>query len=609
MRAPDRPLLVYGPRSTSYDFGPNHPLTPRRFGPGIDLLRVLGAEPGLDPAPASDEELLVVHQRRYLEVVRRFSASPLGQPEAGIGPGDVPAFRGMHEAGALVAGGSLRAVEAILRGEVRHAFHPGGGLHHAMPGRAAGFCIYNDPALAIARARSAGLRVLYVDLDVHHGDGVESIHADDPGVLTFSIHESGRSLFPGTGAPAVRDDGPGAATAVNLPIDAGTGAAPWLTAVERVVPELAASFGPDLLVTQHGCDSHLLDPLAHLRLTTDAISAAARLMDRVSHRYAAGRWLATGGGGYDVYRVVPRAWALVWLAQAHEAVPPRLPAGWRERWQADAAQHHQSPLPERFGDDEQDGADLRGWPDHQPAEASATGVADRVRETTDLVRRICIPGLIRHAVDAGWWTPGDGVGDQAGTARAGLPAADAGGPADRTRSDRSPADPALIVGDVDAAAWPRLRLAPRCVAPADPGEAHRLVMGALRAQSGAPIVTAAVADDRVVGLAISARAGTGAVRHLLAVGVAPAWRGEGLGRALLVAHLRQVDALDEGLPLEALITAAERDVIDPQDRLGRVAVAHRLLEGAGFETERAPGAVGRADAHAIRAIRAAGRHG
>ena len=205
-------LLVYGPRSASYDFGPAHPLTPRRFGPGIDLLRAVGAEPGLAPEPASDEELLWCHTAAYLRTVRRFSRDPYGPPAAGIGMGgDDPPFAGMHEAGAMVAGGSLRAMEAILRGDVEHAFHPGGGLHHAMPDRASGFCIYDDPALAIARARRDGLRVLYVDLDVHHGDGVQAIHWDDPGVVTLSFHESGRYLFPGTGGvgSSVREGRPG----------------------------------------------------------------------------------------------------------------------------------------------------------------------------------------------------------------------------------------------------------------------------------------------------------------------------------------------------------------------------------------------------------------
>src|SRR5688500_5213731 len=212
-------LLVFGPRSTDFDFGPGHPLTPRRFGPGIDLLRAVGAEPGLAPEPAADEELLWGHTQRYLDVVKRFSVDPYGFPEAGIGEGgDCPPFAGMHEASAAVAGGSLRAVDAVLRGDVDHAYHPGGGLHHAMPDRASGFCIYDDPALAIVRARKDGLRVLYIDLDVHHGDGVQAIHWDDPGVLTVSFHETGRALFPGTGDVDEVGEGVAAGTSVHVPL-------------------------------------------------------------------------------------------------------------------------------------------------------------------------------------------------------------------------------------------------------------------------------------------------------------------------------------------------------------------------------------------------------
>src|SRR5580765_2068330 len=269
-------LLVYGPRSTSYDFGPGHPLTPRRFGPGIDLLREVGVEPGLAPEPATDDELLWCHRAPYLDVVKRFSDQPFGGGVAGIGDGDDPPFAGMHEAAAAVAGGSIRAMEAILRGEVEHAFHPGGGLHHAMPERASGFCIYNDPALAIARARRHGLRVLYVDLDVHHGDGVQAIHAADPGVLTLSFHETGRYLFPGTGEVDELGEGVAAGTSLNVPFQPGTGEGAWLGAIRSLVPEVAAAFGPDLIVSQHGADSHAWDPLAHLRNTTTAMGEAAR---------------------------------------------------------------------------------------------------------------------------------------------------------------------------------------------------------------------------------------------------------------------------------------------------------------------------------------------
>jgi acetoin utilization protein AcuC len=344
------PLLVFGPRSPAYDFGPSHPLSPRRFGPGIDLLRHLGAEPGLAPEPASDDELEWLHSAAYVAAVKAFSADPRRASEAGIGPGDDPPFEGMHEAAAAVAGGSIRAMEAILRGEVEHAHHPGGGLHHAQRSRASGFCIYNDVALAIARARREGLRVMYVDFDVHHGDGVQALHYDDPGVLTVSIHESGVSLFPGTGFVDELGEGEAVGTSVNVPLEPRSGASVWLGAVRAIVPQLAAAFGPDVIVSQHGADGHTWDPLAHLALTTTVMGEAARLVDRIAHRHAGGRWLATGGGGYCVYRVVPRAWALTWLAAAHREIPPRLPDDWRSRWRNEAARWGEMPLPSTFDD-------------------------------------------------------------------------------------------------------------------------------------------------------------------------------------------------------------------------------------------------------------------
>ena len=294
-------LLVFGARSTDYDFGPDHVLTPRRFGPGIDLLRAVGAEPGLAPEPAPDADLRLCHVQEYIEVVRRFSVDPFGPMEAGIGWGDNPPFADMHEASAAVAGGSMRAMEAILDGRVEHAFHPGGGLHHAMRDRASGFCIYNDPALAIARARRDGLRVMYIDLDVHHGDGVQALFWDDPGVLTFSIHESGRYLFPGTGDADEVGEGAAAGTAVNVPLPPYTGEAAWYPILESYLPVLAAAFGPDLIVSQHGADSHAWDPLAHLHVTTTAHGKAARLVDAVAHRYA--RRSVAGDGRRRIRRV------------------------------------------------------------------------------------------------------------------------------------------------------------------------------------------------------------------------------------------------------------------------------------------------------------------
>jgi acetoin utilization protein AcuC len=380
----DGPLLVYGPRSTTYDFGPGHPLTPLRFGPGIDLLREIGAEPGLAPEPASDEDLLLCHDPAYLAAVRRLSADPDGPPEVGIGHyTDDPPFAGMHEAAAAVAGGSLAAMRAILAGDAEHAFHPGGGLHHAMRDHASGFCIYDDPALAIALARQAGRRVLYIDLDVHHGDGVEALHAADPDVMTVSIHESGRTLFPGTGFVGQVPAGAAPGSVVDVPLEAFTGADVWLEAVEAVVGLAAGRFKPDLVVSQHGADSHAWDPLAHLRVTTTAMGAAARLVDSIAHRYADGRWLATGGGGYDAYRVVPRMWALVWLAGAHRPVPGSTPSEWRERWASPAEAFGTPGMPSQFED---------------PPEVGAS--ADRLTKAADATSRRTIDevlGLMRRS--------------------------------------------------------------------------------------------------------------------------------------------------------------------------------------------------------------------
>jgi len=569
---PSTMLLVHGPRSASYDFGPGHPLTPRRFAPGIELLRAVGAEPGLAPEPAPDDELLWCHSRRYLEIVRGFSRDPFGMPEAGIAEGgDVPPFRGMHEAAAAVAGGSVLALEAIIRGQLDHAFHPGGGLHHAMPGRASGFCIYNDPALAIARARHEGLRVLYVDLDVHHGDGVQAIHWTDPGVLTLSIHETGRYLFPGTGGVGELGERIAAGTSVNVPLEPETGEGAWLAAVRGLLPEVAAAFGPDLIVSQHGADSHAWDPLAHLRVTTTAMGEAARVVDAVAHRFAGGRWLATGGGGYDVYRVVPRMWSLVWLAGAHREVPDALPVAWRERWAADGARYGQSPLPERFEDSPNAGALL---------DASQMAAETHSKETTALVRRLVVPRLVREAHDRGWWDP-LGAGSPGG--EAGSAAASGGAP--------------TIVASVDAAAWDALTLAPGVIAPASAADGHALVAAGL--QDGLR-ATVALAGATVVGAVLSRPADGLARSDLLALGVASDWRRRGLAGALLATHVEVHDPGDGGLATE--VTVAERDPLDPLDGGLRRDIARRLLGKGGFDVTPAATPVRSADPAAFAAV-------
>ncbi|CAN5620633.1 acetoin utilization protein AcuC [soil metagenome] len=370
-----QPLLVHGERVLDYDFGPQHPLTPRRFGPSIDLLRSVGATRVVEPPQASVEELERLHSAEYVHVVQSMGADPWHPPVAGIGPGDCPPFPGMHEASATVAGGSLLGVEAVLGGDAEHAFNPGGGLHHAMADRASGFCIYNDVALAVARARDAGHRVLYVDLDVHHGDGTQALFWDDPQVLTFSIHETGETLFPGSGFVSESGGAQAPGTAVNVPLQPYSGNASWLPIVREMVPALAEAFRPTFLVSQHGCDSHVYDPLAHLRLTTAAYREATLLLDELAHRWCEDRWLATGGGGYDAYRVVPRSWSLVWLAQAHLDPAEHLPEEWRRRWASEAERYGQAPLPELMLDP----------PDFAPPEPQA--VIDANRRTAEKALR------------------------------------------------------------------------------------------------------------------------------------------------------------------------------------------------------------------------------
>ena len=545
-------LLVFGPRSTDYDFGPGHPLTPRRFGPGIDLLRSVGAEPGLMPEPATDADLRLSHVQEYIEVVRRFSFDPYGHAEAGIGQSDNPPFAGMHEAAAAVAGGSMRAMEAILRGDIEHAFHPGGGLHHAMRGMASGFCIYNDPALAIARARRDGLRVLYIDLDVHHGDGVQALFWDDPGVLTFSIHESGRYLFPGTGDVDEVGEGVAAGTVINVPLPPFTGEDAWYRIVEAYLPVLAAAFGPDLIVSQHGADSHAWDPLAHLNVTTTAHGKAARLVDALAHGYGQGRWLATGGGGYDVYRVVTRTWALTWLAGVHRDPPASTPEAWRRRWAEEAARYGQAPLPERFDDEPNAGL---------PFDGAQEASEQRALMLASIHRGVVIPRLLEAAIEAGWWSPMPGPGSR------------------ETGSEpRGPtAGEPTLLDAVDAAVWERLSLESRVLPPFRPDAAHALVRAALRAPTPA-VVSAAVVGSSAVGVAISRpgdpRDGT---RELLALGVAPSFRRRGVATELLRRHAVRGST--------AMVALGERDPVEPLPRDVRGSVARRLLEGAGFEID------------------------
>ncbi|WP_329463709.1 acetoin utilization protein AcuC [Streptomyces sp. NBC_01431] len=334
-----RALLMWDEAVTRYDFGSSHPMDPVRLALTMGLVRAYGLDKQLDvvAAPAAgDSTLRLVHREDYIDAVRAASANPRAADTSyGLGTMDDPAFAGMHEASALIAGQSVAAAEAVWAGEAAHAVNFAGGLHHAMPGGAAGFCVYNDAALAIARLLELGVeRVAYVDVDVHHGDGVQAAFWEDPRVLTVSLHEHPRLLFPGTGWPEETGaDGPGEGGAVNLALPAGTGDEGWLRAFHAVVPELIADFRPQLLVTQHGADTHFEDPLAHLAVSLDAQRAVQAACHELAHEYVEGaKWLALGGGGYAVVDVVPRSWTHLVGIAGHAPIDPEsvIPASWRD---------------------------------------------------------------------------------------------------------------------------------------------------------------------------------------------------------------------------------------------------------------------------------------
>ena len=323
---------------TRYDFGPGHPLAPVRVDLTMALARAFGVLEASQvsvaaPAPAGEDMLALVHDGDYIDAVREAGRTGRPNPRYGLGTPDNPVFSGMHEASSLVAGATVAAAAAAQDGPALHAANVAGGLHHAMRASAAGFCVYNDPAIAIAWLLRHGTeRIAYVDVDVHHGDGVQAAFYDDPRVLTISVHEHPRTLFPGTGLPSETGGAGAEGSAVNVALPAGTGDSGWLRAFHAVAPPLVRSFRPQILVSQQGCDSHRLDPLAHLELSVDGQRAAYATLHQLAHEAANGHWLLTGGGGYELVQVVPRAWTHLLAEASGNPLDPAAatPAQWRD---------------------------------------------------------------------------------------------------------------------------------------------------------------------------------------------------------------------------------------------------------------------------------------
>ncbi|ANC31295.1 acetoin utilization protein AcuC [Isoptericola dokdonensis] len=330
--------LLWSPELLRYDFGAGHPMAPAR----LDLTMRLVAELGLlssgalevvDPAPAGDDVVGSVHDPAYVAAVKHAAAT--GEPDLarGLGTEDDPVFPAMHEAAARLVGASVAAADAVWSGQVPHALNIAGGMHHAQRAAASGFCIYNDAAAAVQRLLDAGARrVAYVDLDAHHGDGVEAIFWDDPRVLTFSVHQDGHTLFPGTGNPSDVGGRGARGSAVNVALPPRTDSARWLRAVDAVLPAVLRAFEPDAIVSQHGTDAHGNDPLTDLSVGIDAQRTAARWVHELGHELCEGRWVALGGGGYAVVDVVPLVWSSLVAEAAHVplAAGMPLPESWRD---------------------------------------------------------------------------------------------------------------------------------------------------------------------------------------------------------------------------------------------------------------------------------------
>jgi acetoin utilization protein AcuC len=343
--------VAWDDRLTDYHFGPGHPLAPMRMELTMHLAHEFGlwSQPGVTvvaPDPATDADLELVHEARYIAAVRTVSgwaedlgAHGLEAPQFryarafGLGTGDQPVFPGMHHASALLAGATLAAARAAWSGPDWHGASIAGGMHHAMAARASGFGVYNDVAIAIAwLLRHGAERIAYVDIDAHHGDGVQAAFWADPRVLTISVHQHPVDMFPFTGLPAETGGLSAEGSAVNVALPARTGDAGWLRAFHAIVPPLLAQFRPQILVSQHGADTHRLDPLAGQEMSIDGQRTAHAAIHALAHDLAGGRWLLTGGGGYELVQVVPRSWTHLLAEAAGQPIDPgtRTPARWRD---------------------------------------------------------------------------------------------------------------------------------------------------------------------------------------------------------------------------------------------------------------------------------------
>ena len=322
--------LIWDERFLDYDFGPQHPLRPTRVKLTYELIRSKGIfQQGsvevVTPRFASRDEILLFHEDEYVRLVEQYSRKGAGLLDAG----DTPAFKGCYAATSLVVGASIVAADSVMSERFTHAFNPSGGLHHAHPERASGFCIFNDPAVVIAYLKSKHRlkRIVYLDIDAHHGDGVMYGYYDDPAVLDIDFHESGRFLFPGTGFPDEVGKGAAQGLKLNIPLPPSTGDEAYLDAFRQIVPDALKKFKPEIILVQCGADGHIHDRLAHLRLTTEVYTEVIGQMHDLAHELCNGKLLLFGGGGYTIQNV-PRVWTAAFSTLAGVKPSDEIPLDW-----------------------------------------------------------------------------------------------------------------------------------------------------------------------------------------------------------------------------------------------------------------------------------------
>jgi acetoin utilization protein AcuC len=348
--------IIYHPAYQKYSFGSEHPFSPVRVQMTLDLLEELGHRvEAMAPEPATHADILSVHEDYYVSRVQALSAGKdvPDREDFGLGTPDNPVFRGMDEAGRWHVGGTLQAARLICENGEKRVLQLGGGLHHARRNCAAGFCLYNDLAVAINYLTKHGLWVAYLDIDVHHCDGVQQILYEDKRVMTISLHESGKFLFPGTGEIHELGNGVGRGLKLNLPLEPFTEDESYLEVFEFLAPAALRHFHPGVLVVQAGADAHYDDPLADLMLTTRAYERVFRRILALADTYTAGRVLFTLGGGYSL-RATPRIWTLLYLVMQDLPTDCAVPRVWRDKWKS----YLQGKLPETLHDPDQSYPDV-----------------------------------------------------------------------------------------------------------------------------------------------------------------------------------------------------------------------------------------------------------